>query len=307
MKCLVVGAEGFVGAQLVKELLARGHSVIGLEVRGGVRRLADCIDSMTLHVGDCGDPEVVLGLVQKYDIDSIYYGPFFRAPDIQSVHGEWRVMGGGALATFNLVRATSVRRVVFPSSTAVHGQQPADSSALNEQTRVSPFMTYGATKLLCEYFAHEVNDHCGYGAVVAVRLPAIYGPGAAIASRGVNIFPVQAARGQPGAVNYTADTHICVAHTEDAARILANAMETQDCPHHVYDMGGLDVSFGQIADAVRQRIDSADLRFGELVDCPLPHRIDNRRALAELQASHMDLQSGIDSIIAHESRRRGAV
>jgi nucleoside-diphosphate-sugar epimerase len=307
VKCLVIGAEGFVGAQLTKELLGRGHSVVGLEVRGGLRRLADCADAIKLHIGDCADPEVVLGLVQQYNIESIYYGPFFRAPDIPSIHGEWRVMGAGALATFNLVRASSVRRVVFPSSTAVHGMQPADGSALNEQSRVSPFMTYGATKLVCEYFARDLNAQCGYQAAVAVRLPAVYGPGAAIASRGVNIFPVRAARGQPGAVDYTAQTRICVAHVDDTARILANAMEAQDCRHHVYDMGGLDVSFGDIAGAVHRRIPTADLKFGEHIECPLPHLIDNSRAEAEIGASHMDLQSGIDSIIEHERRPRDTV
>jgi len=271
-----------------------------------LRRLADCSDSMILRIGDCGDPEVVLRLVQEYDIESIYYGPFFRSPDVASIQGEWRVMGAGALATLSLVRATSVRRVVLPSSTAVHGAQPADGSALNEESRVSPFLTYGATKLLCEYFAHERNTQCGYNAIVAVRLPAIYGPGAAVASRGVNIFPVQAARSLPGKVDYTAQTRICMAHVEDAARILANVMEAPDCRHHLYDMGGLDVSFGDIADAVRRSIPAAELHFGTHVECPLPHLIDNSRARMELKAIHMDLQTGIDSIIAHERRMHSA-
>jgi hypothetical protein len=68
-------------------------------------------------------------------------------------------------------------------------------------------------------------------------------------------------------------------------------------------MGGNEVSFGQIADAVHQRIPAADLHFGKHAECPLPHLIDNSRACAELNASHMPLQAGIDTIIAYERRR----
>ncbi len=300
MKCLVVGAEGFVGAELCAELLRRGHEVVALELRQNVQRLMPILDRIELRFGDCSDTALMRALATDFAIEAIYYGPFYRPslkPDRQKA--ELRVMGEGALNCFNLVRETNVRRVVFPSSTAVHGTQ-ANRTPLNESSPVTPFMTYGAIKLLCEYFARDVNKAVGHNAAISMRLPSIYGPGATVASRGVNIFPVTAARGEKGKVDYTADTHVCIAHVVDTAKALATAIEIDVCPHDLYELGGLDVSFGDIAEAVKYRIPDADLHFGKQTKNPLPYAIDNMRAQTELGIKHMDAQAGMDTIISYE-------
>lgn len=305
MRILVVGARGFVGVELVRELLDRGHEVVGLEVRGDMGRLTPLADRIQWITGDCSKQETILQAIGPEGVDGIYYGPFFRdVPGTRNLSGEWEVMGRGALDVFNLVHALPIRRIVFPSSTAVHGAQPADGAPLNEDSPARPFMVYGATKLLCEYFAGEVNRQAGSNRVVCVRLPAVYGPGADIASRGVNILPVQAARGLPGKVGYVPDARICVAHVADTARLLCDIFAADAPRHTVYDLGGPDVSFQDIADATRRVCPSAEMAFGTDTAMPLPNAVSCARAAAEFGLVHRSLDEGVRSIIDYETARR---
>lgn len=300
MKCLVAGARGFVGVELVRELLERGHDVVALDVRGDLGRLAPYADRIAWVAGDCGNMEMLLNTIGRHGIDAIYYGPFFRnQPGDHNLSAEWATMGAGALAAFNLARALPIRRIIFPSSTAVHGVQISDDPR-DERSAVKPFMIYGATKLLCEYLAEQVNADLGENRVVAVRLSAIYGPGADIASRGVNIFPVQATRGNPARVDYRPETRICVAHVADTARFLADLLEAERCAHHLYELGGLDVSFGDIAAATSALVAGADLQFGDETEIPLPHAISCARAIGEFGLTHMPLAAGVRSIVDYE-------
>ncbi|WP_157220734.1 NAD-dependent epimerase/dehydratase family protein [Flavisphingomonas formosensis] len=306
MRILVVGARGFVGVELVRELLARGHEVIGLEVRGDMGRLTPLADRITWITGDCSKQETILQAIGPRGVDGIYYGPFFRdSPGARSLSGEWEVMGRGALDIFNLAYALPIKRILFPSSTAVHGVQPADGALLDETSRARPFMVYGATKLLCEYFAGEVNGRLGANRIVCVRLPAVYGPGADIASRGVNIIPVQAARKDRAQVAYVPDARICVAHVGDTARFLADLFEAEAPRHTVYDLGGPDVSFADIANAVLQLCPDADIAFGSDTQMPLPNAVSCKRAADEFGLVHRSLADGVRSIVEYETEKRG--
>lgn len=300
MKCLVVGARGFVGVELVKELLNRGHDVVAMDVRGDMGRLKPFAERITWLTGDCSNTEVMLDTIGRHSVDAIYYGPFFRNPPGQNnLSAEWATMGGGALGVFNLARALPIKRIVFPSSTAVHGEQTSDELR-DETSTVKPFMVYGATKLLCEYFAEKINADLGENRIVAVRLSAIYGPGADIASRGVNIFPVQATRGNPARIDYTPGSRVCIAHVSDTARFLANILDADRCEHHLYELGGLNVSFGDIAQATKALIPDADLTFGTSAETPLPYAVSSARAFAEFGLDHLPLAEGVRSIVEYE-------
>ena len=304
MRVLVVGARGFVGVALTGELLRRGHSVTAIEVRGDKGRLTPLADRIDWVTGDCADPEVILGAIGRDGVDAVYYGPYYRSPSAaKNLHAEFQVMGVGALNIFNLTRALGIRRVVFPSSTAVHGIQDAGSAPVHELSRVRPFGVYGATKLACEYLAAEVNEDLGRNAVTSVRLPSIYGPGADIASRKVNVLAVQAARGNVGQVDYVPDARVCIAHVADTAHFLADLMEAAEVRHDVYELGGLSVTFGAIAQAVSQAVPDARHQFGTDTLSPLPSEVDWSRARGEFALTHRDLADGMASIVAYERAR----
>jgi nucleoside-diphosphate-sugar epimerase len=306
VRVLVIGAKGFVGASLARELLRRGHEVVALDLREGPGRLADVAGQIEWAVGDGSSEEAILGAIGRRGVDAIYYGPFFRArPGVAELDRELSVMAIAAWRVFQLARALDLARIVFPSSTAVHGYQPDDGSPVSEETRVAPqpHGLYGAYKLLSEQVGAEVNAAVGRNVVASVRLPAVYGPGAEIASRRVNVPAVAAARGEAARVDYSPQARICVAHVEDVATILAGAAEAGDLRHPVYEAGGLDVSFGEIAAVVAELVPGAETIFGADERPFLPHAVDWSRAREELGAAHRELRAGMESVVRYERAR----
>jgi nucleoside-diphosphate-sugar epimerase len=301
VRILVVGARGFVGVDLTFELLRRGHEVVAFEARGDLGRLAPLAKDIEWRIGDCADLESILAAIGPRGIDAIYYGPFYRSPtEARNLATELRVMGTGALSVFNLARVMDIRRILFPSSIAVHGVQKPSDGTLDEDSAVRPFGLYGAIKLMGEKLGIELNQDIGRNVVTAVRLPAVWGPAAAIAARRVNVFPVKAARGLRGDVEYTADTRICVGDVRDTAAFLANVLEAETARHTVYELGGTDVTFADIAAATLKVVPDAECQFGDGTVCPLPHGISTARARAEFRLEHRDIAATVADTIAYE-------
>jgi UDP-glucose 4-epimerase len=304
MRMLVIGAKGFVGASLVRRLLERGHDVAALEPRPGPGRLADVDDDVEWIVGDGSSREVVLAAIGRRGVDGIYYGPYYRSvPGQPGLERELDVMAVAAWRIFSLAHALDIRRIVFPSSTAVHGCQPDDGAPVSEESRIGPNLIYGAYKHLCEWVGRDVNALLGENAIASVRLPSIYGPGAAIASRRVNVPAVAAAHGEPGRVDYVPDARVCIAHVQDTADALVRVLEAPAVKHAVYDLGGLDVSFREIATAVQALVPEAETVFGEDTRPILPHAVDWSRGREELGFRHRLLEDGMRSVIDYERAR----
>lgn len=304
MRVLVVGAKGFVGASLVRALLRRGHSITSLDLRDGPGRLADIAGQIDWRVGDCTDQEVLFEVIGAEGVDGIYFGPFFRPPvGTASLLRELDVMASATWRAFQLVRVLPIRRILFPSSTAVHGPQPPGEPPFSEISAVRPHGLYGAMKLLTEQVGTEINASVGRNVVTSVRIPSVYGPGAAVASRGVNIPAVAAAHGEIGRVDYRPAARVCIAHVDDAGEILADIMEASTMAHSVYGLGGLDVSFGDIANVVTDLVPNSRTEFGDEEVPILPHAIDISRLRAEVPAKHRELAAGMQSIIDYERNR----
>jgi nucleoside-diphosphate-sugar epimerase len=304
VRVVVVGAKGFVGAALVRSLLETGHEVTAVELRDSPGRLADVADHVEWVAGDGSSLETLLAAIGGRKVDAVYYGPYFRRPGgALGVERELDVMAAAAWRVFQLARALDGLRVIFPSSTAVHGPQPGDGAAVSEQTRVAPFGVYGAAKLLTEQVAAEVNEAIGSNRIRCVRLPSVYGPGAETASRSVNASAVAAARGEVARVPYVASLRVCVAHAEDVAEGLRRVLEAEVPAFGLYEMGGLDVSLDEIAGSVAALVPGAETVFGDDSRQVLPNLVDWSRLRDEFQVEHRTLEAGMASVVEYERAR----
>ena len=172
MRYLVTGAAGFIGSQLLRTLLERGHDAIGWDA------FTDYYDSSLKEENAAGLP------VERVDIaeDSLALdgldGVFHLAgqPGVASFGGVFPVyVRQNVLASQRLFEAAVAARVrvIFASSSSIYGD--AATYPTPEDTSPRPIAPYGITKLACEHLAHAYGSEFGLD-VVTVRYFTIYGP-----------------------------------------------------------------------------------------------------------------------------------
>jgi dihydroflavonol-4-reductase len=173
MDALVTGGTGFVGANLVRELLADGHRVRVLARKGGDRRALEGCD-VEIAEGDLLDVgsvrAAVAGVRRVYHVAADYrlWAADLRALYRANVDGTRHVLEAAALA--------GVERIVYTSTVGAIGI-PKDGTPGDERTAVSladMVGAYKASKFLAERVADE---HAARGVpIVTVNPSAPIGP-----------------------------------------------------------------------------------------------------------------------------------
>ncbi len=169
-RVLVTGANGFIGSHLVRKFISAGHEVSGL-----VRTTSDLslISSMnlTLVYGDITDHSSLAKALGNTDI---------------LIHNAGLASDWGSLATFRHVNVKGtrnvaevamecgVRRIVYMSTTAVHGFN--HTAPVCENDPLNPIFNYSISKLEAEDWLFEFAKRTGTE-VTAVRPGNVFGPG----------------------------------------------------------------------------------------------------------------------------------
>ena len=154
MDALVTGGTGFVGANLVRELLADGHTVRVLARPGGDRRaLEGC--PVEIAEGDLLAPDslvpAVRGARRVYHVAADYR---LWAPDPSAL---FRANVDGTRHVLEVAATAGVERIVYTSTVGALGI-PKDGSPGDERTPVSlgdMVGPYKASKFLAEEVARE--------------------------------------------------------------------------------------------------------------------------------------------------------
>ncbi len=149
MKVLVTGTEGYLGALLAPQLLARGHEVTGVDVgyyRSGYLYNAKGGQPKTL-VKDIRHltPEDVAGheaVVHMAELSNDPTGEL--AP-----HITYEINHKGSVRLAEIAKKAGVSRFIYMSSCSVYGVAGGDVP-VTEETPVNPQTAYAVCKTLCE-------------------------------------------------------------------------------------------------------------------------------------------------------------
>jgi len=168
MLALVTGASGFIGAQLVRTLLARGDRVRVLVRQSSNLRLLEGV-AVETALGDVTEPQSVAGALEGAEV--VYHLAGIRRTPSSADFARVNVEG-----TRNVLEAASRQprppRVVLAGSLSATG--PSSDRPLTEDAPFRPVEPYGQSKVEAERLCVAYGDKVPYA---VGRAPRVLGPG----------------------------------------------------------------------------------------------------------------------------------
>jgi len=180
-KILVTGGSGFIGAGLVKALVAAGASVRVLDdnSRGSARRLKDVENDIEFIAGDVRDAAAVAAAAKG--MDEVHHLAFVNGTEFfyQSPDLVLDVGVRGMLNVIDACRRQKVGTLVLASSSEVYQTPPtiptAEDAPLVVPDVLNPRYSYGAGKLISEVLAINFGRKY-FERVLIFRPHNVYGP-----------------------------------------------------------------------------------------------------------------------------------
>jgi len=180
-KILVTGGSGFVGAALVKALVAAGHAVRVFDdnSRGRPRRLAAVAADIEFIAGDIRDAAAVGKAAQG--MEEVHHLAFVNGTEFFYKMPELVLDVGvrGMLNVIDVCRAQGIGTLVLASSSEVYQTPPKiptdESAPLSVPDVLNPRYSYGGGKLISELMAINFGRKY-FERVLIFRPHNVYGP-----------------------------------------------------------------------------------------------------------------------------------
>jgi UDP-glucose 4-epimerase len=172
---LVTGGFGFIGANIVKRLVALGERVRVIDDLSTGRRenLADVAGSVEIIGASLLDREAVDAATDGVDYVLHQAAIPSVQRSIEDPERSHRVNVDGTLALLEACRRSGVKRVVYAASSSAYGDQPA--LVKSEKLLPLPKSPYAVSKLSAEYYLQAYSECFGVE-TVALRYFNVFGP-----------------------------------------------------------------------------------------------------------------------------------
>ncbi len=272
IRALVTGGAGFIGSNLVGELVARGAHVTVLDnLLSGYAENLRPYSGVRFLRGDVRDPRDVQEAVRG--CDTVFHLAACvgnrRSIDLPLEDASTNFMG--TLQVLEACRAHGVRKMVFSSSAGVYGEQR--TIPIREDHAAEPDSPYGASKLgaekACLAFGkvHSIETVC-------LRLFNVYGPGQRfdVYGNAIPIFVSRMLRGQEITVFGDGEQTRDFVHVRDAVQANLRAAEAKRVSGAFNVGSGTRVSINRLVSligrsvGVEPRVVYATSRPGEVRD-----------------------------------------
>jgi nucleoside-diphosphate-sugar epimerase len=262
MSVLVIGATGFIGPRLIRRLVARGESVVGMDLNPAAAAFGDVPIGAPVLRGDVTQFEDVMRTILDVKPERVINLAYGLGAGEGNPHQVMRLDILGMDNCFEACRLAGVKRVVYASSIAVSGQQSHFGDRLvNEDDPVHGTSQYAMHKIFNEFQARKYIKNYGMS-IVGVRPANVTGPDKVRGSVDHVQIMTEAARGRPVHLPQQGLMRLLV-HVEDMAEIFARVLLAEAPRHSLYNSGGIPVSLGELADVVRGFLPEAQITFAQ--------------------------------------------
>lgn len=247
---MVTGGAGFVGATLVRRLVASGYRIRVFDnlSTGDTAHLAG-VDAELVR-GDIRDADAVDRALKGLDavIHLAAAGSVIGSIADPAANFEANVLG--TFQVLDAARRAGVERTVQAST---GGALIGDATPpVNEKSLPKPLSPYGASKLAGEGYAHAFAKTYGIR-TVAVRFGNVYGPWCAHKRGVINVFFESLHDGAPLIIYGDGTASRDYVHVSDIAQALQLALE-KDVPGGtvVHAASGVETTVTELADLCRR-------------------------------------------------------
>jgi UDP-glucose 4-epimerase len=249
-RVLLTGGTGFVGANLVRRLLADGHTVSCL-VRGSRNawRLDEVRADVELHRASLDDAKAVERVVRRARPDWIFHlaahGAYSWETDVD------RIVATNVVGTVNLVRAclrTGFDALVNAGSSSEYGFK---KKAPSEREWVEPNSHYAVTKVAATHFC-RLTAQTEKVKIATLRLYSVYGPW----EEPGRLMPAMIVRGLAGTLPPLVDPRVArdYVYVDDVSEAFVRAAaKPHPEPGPVFNVGsGKQTTIRQVVDVARR-------------------------------------------------------
>jgi UDP-glucose 4-epimerase len=164
-RVLVTGGAGYIGSQMVHDLIDAGERVVVLDNLSTSHRWS-VPEIAPLAIGETGDQALVTRLIREHDVETIiHFAASIVVPDsVRDPLGYYRNNTVNSRALIETAIQCGVRHFIFSSTAAVYGNPAAVPVA--EDAPTLPMSPYGWSKLMTEIMLRDASHAHGMGHVI---------------------------------------------------------------------------------------------------------------------------------------------
>jgi UDP-glucose 4-epimerase len=252
---LVTGGSGFIGSHLAAHYQGRAEVVVLDNLRTGSRSNLEGLDC-EFHEGSILDREAVERAMKGVDVVHHLAALVSVAESMERPLETVEINVTGLLTVLESARRNGVRKLVFASSAAVYGENPAQPKV--ETLTPDPRSPYAVTKLDGEYYC-ALYQREGWLSTACLRFFNVFGPRQdprSAYAAAVPIFLERARRGEPLHIHGDGGQTRDFIHVADIAGALAFVAGHPEA-RGVYNAGyGKAVTILELAERLRDAVGS---------------------------------------------------
>lgn len=294
MSIMITGGTGFLGSYLVRHLVQeKGMTdVVLFDQFPNESRIAEVRDQITVEQGNVLEPYELLRVMERYQVEQVVHLAFILGePDPFKPTSYLNVQCMGTANVFEAAHLHGCKRVVYASSVAVYGHNPATWDDVTEDDAPTPDTLYGACKLWGEHIAEVYTERYGLN-IVSLRPCSVFGLGRG--QRGsyasgltpipeqphFMVLPERAALGEPVEMPPD-DLPVDWLYAADAAEAWYRAIVIENPAHRVFNLRSERRQMGEMTAHLRHLLPETRITVGTDIPRSL-YLMNNDRLVNEL-------------------------